>query len=211
MKNLILIVTIVAGFGLQSVAQKFAYIDSDYVLQHVPAFMEAQQELNKLSSDWQTEIELKHENIRKLEDAYKAEKILLPGEMQKKREEEIKARKDEAREMQKAKFGVGGELFSKREELIKPIQDEIYEAIADVCTSKGYMVIFDKSNNSNMLYTNPKYDVSDSVIKKMGLTPGETIEGESEEVDDKGGSKGGSGKDSGKSGGSKGDRSTKGK
>ena len=96
--------------------------------------------------------------------------------MKKKREEEIASLKQIAMQMQKQKFGVGGELFTKREELIKPIQDQIYEAIKDVAASRGYMVVFDKANQNNMLYTNPKYDVSDLVIKKMGFTPGETIE-----------------------------------
>ncbi|MEN9640345.1 MAG: hypothetical protein RLZZ262_2214, partial [Bacteroidota bacterium] len=97
----------------------------------------------------------------------------------------IEAKRQEAKEMQKQKFGVDGELFKKREELIKPIQDRIYEAIQQVAEQKSLMVIFDKANHSNLLYTNPKSDLSDQVLKKMGLKPGEVLE------DDKGGEEGG--------------------
>lgn len=184
MRNLITAVVLLLTTTSLS-AQKFGYVDTDYVLKHMPEFTEAQGELNRLASQWQEEIEAKYEAIRLLEESFQAEKILLTQEMRQRREQEIQQKRQEAREMQKQKFGVEGELFQKREELIKPVQEKIYEAIQEVAGSRGYMVIFDKSNNSNMLYTNPKYDLSDDVIKKMGYTPGEMIE-EEEKKDDGG-------------------------
>lgn len=157
-------------------AQKFGYIDTDYVLRHMPEYAEAQEELNRLSGKWQIEIEDKYEAIQQLEQAYQAEKVLLTTDMRQRREEEIKNKRLEAQQMQRAKFGVEGELFQRREELIKPVQDALYEAIEALCSQRGYMVIFDKSNQSNMLYTNPKYDLSDDIVKKLGYKPGETIE-----------------------------------
>jgi len=165
-------------------AQKFAYVDSKYILSHVPEYSAAQQEINRLSAEWQKEVELKYTNIEKLEKAYQAEKILLTDEMRKKREEEISQKRDEAKTIQKQKFGVDGELFKKREELTKPIQDKIYEAIAEISSQSSLMVVFDKSNHSNMLYTNPKHDISEKVIKKMGFKPGETLEEEGTEEEE---------------------------
>jgi outer membrane protein len=161
-------------------AQKFGYVDTKYILSHVPEYQQAQAEINKLSTQWQKDIENKYETIAKLETALQAEKILLTDEMRKKREQEIEQKKQEAKDMQKAKFGVDGELFKKREELIKPIQDAIYEAIQEVASTSALMVVFDKANHSNMLYTNPKHDVSDKVLKKMGLKPGEVLEEDEE-------------------------------
>lgn len=176
-----LIITIAAfTFSTSLMAQKFGYVDTEYILQHVPEFATAQQQINKLSSDWQEEIEEKYASVEKMEKAYQAEKILLTDEMRKKREADIEAKRQEAKDLQKSKFGVGGELFKTREELIKPIQDQIYEAIKDISSQNGLMVVFDKANHSNMLYTNPKHDISDKVIKKMGYTPGETLGGEEE-------------------------------
>jgi outer membrane protein len=169
-----------ACWGMEATAQKFAYIDSDYVLLHIPDYDAAQQELNRLSREWQAEIEAKWEAVERLELAYRAERVLLTPEMRSKRESEIEAKRVEAREMQKAKFGVEGELFRKRQELIQPIQDRIFEELKEICSGSGYMVVFDKSNQSNMLYTNPKYDISDRVIKALGFVPGETVEGKGE-------------------------------
>ena len=165
-------------------AQKFAYIDTDYVLLHLPEYSEAQGELNQIAVDWQVEIEMKLDAVERLEMAYRAERVLLTQEMRGKREEEIDTKRREARELQKAKFGVEGELFQKRQELIQPIQDMVFEELKDIASGSGYMVIFDKSNQSNSLYTNPKYDISDRLIKALGFVPGETIEpegGEGEE------------------------------
>jgi outer membrane protein len=181
MKRLTIIFVLSVLTSTALFAQKFGYVDTDYVLKHMPEFTEAQGELNRLASSWQEEIEAKYEAIRLLEESFQAEKILLTQEMRQRREQEIAQKRDEAKMMQKQKFGVEGELFQKREELIKPVQEKIYEAIQDVAGSRGYMVIFDKSNNSNMLYTNPKYDLSDDVIKKMGYKPGEIVEEEKED------------------------------
>lgn len=179
------------------IAQKFGYIDTDYILRHMPEYASAQEELNRVSSQWQIEIEAKYEAIRMLEQAYQAEKILLTTEMRQRREDEIKQKRTEAQQMQKAKFGVEGELFQRREELIKPVQDALYTAIEELASQRGYMVVFDKSNQSNMLYTNPKFDLSDDVIKKLGYKPGETIEAGGKEGEEAGGRDGGSTRDAG--------------
>jgi len=170
--------------GYHANAQKFAYIDTDYVLLHLPEYSDAQGQLNQMAVDWQVEVEMKLDAVERLEMAYRAERVLLTQEMRGKREEEIGTKRREARELQKAKFGVEGELFQKRQELIQPIQDMVFEELKDIASGSGYMVIFDKSNQSNMLYTNPKYDISDRLIKALGFVPGETIEpegGEGEE------------------------------
>ena len=180
MKHLISVLVLTLGLVLNTTAQKFGYVDTKYILSHMPEYKQAQDEVNKLSAQWQKEIEAKYESIEKMEKAYQAEKILLTEEMRKKRESDIETKRQEAKDMQKQKFGVDGELFKKREELIKPIQDRIYEAIQQVAEQKTLMVIFDKANHSNLLYTNPKSDLSDQVLKKMGLKPGEILD------DDKG-------------------------
>jgi outer membrane protein len=178
MKYFLTLALCILGFALS--AQKFSYVDTKYILSHIPEYQQAQAEINKLSNQWQKDIENKYETIAKLETALQAEKILLTDEMKQKREAEIQSKREEAKQMQTDKFGVNGELFKKREELIKPIQDQIYDAIQEVASTSALMVVFDKSNHSNMLYTNPKHDISDKVLKKMGLKPGETLEEEEE-------------------------------
>ena len=174
------------GISMGAQAQKFAYIDSEYVLLHMPEYAEAQTELNNLAIGWQAEIEDKLEAADRLEVAYRAERVLLTAEMRVKREEEITKKRTEAKDMQKQRFGVDGELFTKRQELIEPVQQQIFESLKDIASGSGYMVIFDKSNQSNMLYTNPKYDISDRLIKKLGYVPGETVEPEGGKDEGKG-------------------------
>ena len=186
------------GVTAAAQAQKFAYIDSEYVLLHMPEYATAQTELNNFAIQWQADVEAKLEAADRLEVAYRAERVLLTAEMRVKREDEIAKKRADAKDMQKQKFGVDGELFQKRQELIEPIQQQIFESLKDIASGSGYMVIFDKSNQSNMLYTNPKYDISDRLIKKLGYVPGETIEPEGSKGGDEGGKGGGSMMDRGR-------------
>jgi outer membrane protein len=178
LKRLLIVALVAITASVQ--AQKFGYVDSKYILSHIPEYQAAQAEINKLSTKWQQEIEAKYDAIERLEKAYQAEKILLTDDMRKARESEMETKRQEAKDMQKKKFGVEGELFKKREDLIKPIQDKIYEAIVEVASTGALMAVFDKANHSNLLYTNPKHDISDKVLKKMGYKPGDVIEGEGE-------------------------------
>jgi len=165
-------------------AQKFAYIDSKYVLSHMPEYMAAQKQINELSAEWQAQVEQKYTAIEQLEKSFQAEKILLTEDMKKKREADINERREEAKQYQKSKFGVEGDLFKKREELVAPIQEQIFQAIEDIASQSQYMVVFDKASHSNMLYTNPKHDISDKVLKKMGLKPGEVLDKDEEDKED---------------------------
>ena len=183
-KNLLIATFAVLASISVAQAQKFAYVDTDYVLLHLQEYADAQSELNQLAIDWQVEIETKIQSIERLELAYRAERVLLTAEMRAKREEEISTKRLEARELQKSKFGVDGELFQKRQELIQPVQDQVFEELKDIASGSGYMVVFDKSNQSNMLYTNPKYDISDRLIKALGYVPGETLESDTKEGDE---------------------------
>lgn len=182
--------------GIAIHAQKFAYVDSKYILSHMPEYVAAQKQINELSSEWQAQVEQKYTAIEQLEKSFQAEKILLTEEMKKKREADINERREEAKQYQKSKFGVEGDLFKKREELVAPIQEQIFQAIEDIASQSQYMVVFDKANHSNLLYTNPKHDISDKVLKKMGLKPGEVLdkdEDDKEDSDEKPGEKPGTG------------------
>ncbi|KAB1062820.1 OmpH family outer membrane protein [Salibacter halophilus] len=170
MKKLLVIFTFLA-VAVSMQAQRFAYVDAQYILKQMPEYKEAQKELDALSSRWQETVEAKYAEIDKMKKAYQAEKILLTPDMRKKREAEIKEKEEEARKYQRDKFGVEGELFKKRQELIQPLQDEIFEAIKELARDRSYAVIFDKSaGNSNILFSDPRYDKSDVIIRKLGLS-----------------------------------------
>jgi outer membrane protein len=174
MKKFILAFTLLTGIcsSMPVMAQKYAYIDSQYILDNISEYKAAMQQLDQLSIAWQKEIEAKYAVIDKLYKDYQAEQILLTEEMRRKREQEITTKEKEVKEFQKQKFGYEGELFKKKQELIKPIQDKIYNAVKKIATEQSYAVIFDKSGDLVMLYTNPKYDKSDDVLEAMGYKAG---------------------------------------
>lgn len=171
MKKILFIILVVLT-GSIVYAQKFAYVDTEYMLANIPEYKSAQSELDKVSIQWQKEIEAKYGEIDKLYKAYQAEEILLTEEMRKKRQAEIVNKEKEAKDLQKQKFGVDGELFKKRQELVKPLQDKVYNAIKTLAEAKNYAVIFDKSSDLTMLYTNPKFDLSDEALESMGYKAG---------------------------------------
>ena len=148
--------------------QKYAYVNTQYILENIPEYKAAMQQLDNISLAWQKEIEDRYAIIDKLYKAYQAEQVLLTEEMKKRRQDEINSKEKDVKDLQKQRFGVDGDLFKKKQELIKPIQDKIYNAIKKLATDGGYAVIFDKSSDLIMLYSNPKYDKSDDVLKAMG-------------------------------------------
>lgn len=168
MKKIISILAIILFCGLTVNAQKIGYVDTDYILNSIPEYKAAQTELDKLSVDWQKEIEAKYNEIDKLYKAYQADAILLTDDMKKKRENEIINKEKEVKELQKQRFGVDGELFKKRQELVKPLQDKIYSAVKAVAERSGLAIIIDKAGQVAILYANTKYDKSDDVLTYLG-------------------------------------------
>lgn len=160
-----------AGFLLASVsqAQKIGYIDSNFILSKMPAFNKVQQEMDKYAEAWQREIEQLQQQVDKLKQEYKAEEVLLTEEMKQKRQAEIAKKENELRDYQRKVFGFEGMMFKRRQELMRPIQDEVFEAVEKVSKSKGIQMMFDKSGDLVMIYTNPVHDYTEYVLEELGL------------------------------------------
>ncbi|MBK7957651.1 MAG: OmpH family outer membrane protein [Bacteroidetes bacterium] len=149
-------------------AQRFAYMDSEYILNKMPEYKKAQESLDKIAGEWQKEIEDKMKEIENMYQKFQAEQPLLTDKMKQERITSIESKERELKELQKAKFSPNGELFKKRQELIQPIQDRIYDEIQKIAKIKSYDVVFDKSSGASMIYTNPKLNISDEIVKAMG-------------------------------------------
>ncbi len=171
MKRIILTSLILAIFSGFVAAQKYAYVDSQYILDQIQEYKNAQDQLNDLSVQWQKEIETKFTEIDQLYKAFQAESVLLPEEMKKQKEDEIVKKEKEAKDLQKKRFGKDGDLFKKRQELVKPIQDKVYNAIEELAQRKNYSFVFDKAGSISILYADPKLDISDDVLNNIsGVT-----------------------------------------
>ena len=149
-------------------SQKYACVDTQYILDNIPEFQDAQDELDQLSKKWQKEIEDKYADVSEMYQKYQAEAVLLPDDIKKKREEEIVNAEKEVKDLQRKYFGQEGDLYKKRQELVQPIQEKIYNAIESIAAQKNYSFVFDKSGGTTLLYVSSKFDISDDVLDEVG-------------------------------------------
>lgn len=171
MKTKLFLLTLLTVFFAGTVsAQKFGYVDTDYILGQLTEYKAAQKQLNEISQKWESDLKILKDEVDKLYKDYKAEEILLSPTQRKEREDAIVTKEEAIKKFEQEKFGVNGELFKKRQELIKPIQDKVFVAIQKVAKNNGLDFIFDKSANMNILFSNPKFDRSDDVLDEMGVT-----------------------------------------
>ena len=169
MKRISIITGLLILTSALAVAQKYAFVDSDYIRKNIPAFTTAQEQLDKLSQQWEKEVADGYAVVEQMYKSYQSESVLLSQDMKVKREEAIIAKEKEVKDLQNKYFGMEGDLFKKREELVKPIQDEILKAIKDIAVEGAYAVIFDTAAGGNILFANPKFDISDQVLEKLGF------------------------------------------
>lgn len=168
MKKAFLLLFLVFGTTIVN-SQKLAYIDSDYILENVPEYEEAKAKLDNLAERWLSDIDAQYEMLNTKKENFAREEVLLPAEEKEKRKEEIEKLETEVLELQKMRFGVEGDYFQKRQELIKPIQDQVYDAMQKVASQKNLAFVFDKANQSNLVYADSKNDISDEVLEEMGI------------------------------------------
>lgn len=168
MRKLTLLLVFVT-LSFQGFCQKFGYVDSNYILSKMPDYKKAQAEIDKLSLTWQDEIQNQYKEIESMYDALKAEEVLLTSDMKNDRLTEIQKKEQEVKEYQKKVFGYEGLFFLKKKELIKPVQDEVFEAVNKVAVNNRLQIVFDKSGDLVMIYTDPIHDYTDLVLEELGL------------------------------------------
>jgi outer membrane protein len=168
MKKFILMIAVLVAFSGSTFAQKYGFIDSGYILENIPSFQAAQEQLNQLSSQYQKELESMHAEIEQMYKDFQAESVLLSEDMKRKREDVIISKEKEYKQLQRKYFGPEGDLYQKRRGLVKPIQDDIFNAVQEIADEGNYAVIFDKAEGTTLFYTNSRYDLSDEVLQKLG-------------------------------------------
>lgn len=171
MKKVLIVLAFLTLTVSASFAQRLAYVDSEYVLKHIPEYVSAQKHLDDLSQQWQEEVDNKYGEIERLYKAYQNDQVLLNEDMRRRREDEIVNKEKEVKEFQRQKFGYEGELYQQRVRLIQPIQERVAKAIQDIASAQGLDIILDKGSEVTFLYANPRLDKSDDIITKLGFKP----------------------------------------
>ena len=172
-KTLILTAALVCGGIMTANAQigggqKIVYVDSEYIMENIPEYGDAQEELNSLSSKWQNEVKAVYDKVSEMYNKYQTEMLLLSEDQKHAREQAIIDKEQEAKNLQQQYFGPEGQLYQKRNELVQPIQEKVCTAMKEVAQTKNYAFIFDLASGTSVLYANEKNDVSDEVLDQLG-------------------------------------------
>ena len=169
MKKILLVSSLVLVTAFSANAQRYAVIDTKYILDKVPEYKDADKKLQDISSQWQKEIDDRQSELNRMYKNYDAEQYMLSDELKKKRETELFNIEKEVRELQKKRFGYEGDLFKERQRFVKPIQDKVYNAIQKIAVAKAYDFVLDKSEGITVIFADPKLDKSDEVLREMGI------------------------------------------
>jgi outer membrane protein len=169
MKKFIFIACLLMAFTYASQAQRYAIVDTKYILDKLPEYKDAQKKLDQFSELWQREVDTKQSALDKMYKDFDAERVMLSPELTKKREDELFVREKEVRELQRKRFGFEGDLFKKRQELVKPLQDRVYNAIQKLAVTRSLDFILDKSEGITVIFADPKLDRSEDILKDLGV------------------------------------------
>ena len=169
MKKWILLVLMAVTLGGTAMAQKYAIIDTRYILDRMPEYMTAQKQLDDIAASWQKEIDDKQAVLDRMYREFDAEEVMLSEELKKKRQDQLFLKEKEVRDLQRQRFGFEGDLFRKRQELVKPVQDKVYNAIQKIAAARLYDFILDKSEGITVIFADPKLDKSEDVLKELGI------------------------------------------
>ena len=167
-KFILMAVMLVASLSMH--AQKYALVDMEYILSHVPAYERANEQLNQVSKKWQAEVEVLNTEASTMYKNYQNEVVFLSQEQKKAKQEEIMKKEKEASDLKRKYFGPEGELFKKRESLMSPIQDEIFNAVKEISELRGYSMVLDRASNAGIVFASPKIDISNEVLDKLGYS-----------------------------------------
>jgi outer membrane protein len=165
----IMLLAFTLGLGLMSFSQKYAIIDTRYILDKMPEYKEAQKQLDDVAAGWQRDIDGKQVELDNMYKSYEAEQVMLSDDLKKKREDQLFNKEKELRDLQRKRFGFEGDLFKKRNELIKPIQDKVYNAVQKMAVTRSYDFVLDKSEGITVIFADPKLDKSEDVLKELGV------------------------------------------
>jgi outer membrane protein len=175
MKRLLFILAFVCLSGASAFAQRFAYVDSEYVLEHIPEYVSAQKQLDALSKQWQTQVDARLKEVENMYKSYQADLALLTPQVRRERENAIVQKEKAAKEFQREKFGFEGDLYQQRIKLIQPIQERVASAIEAVAESNQLDMILDKNSEVILLYASSRLDKSNEVITRLGYKPGSVV------------------------------------
>ena len=169
MKKFVAAAVVMLCLAFTAGAQRYAIVDTKYILDKIPDYKDAQKSLDGVSEQWQKEIDQKQVELDRMYRNFEAEQVMLTEELRKKREDQLFIKEKTLRDLQRKRFGFEGDLFKRRQELIKPIQDKVYNAVQKLAVQRGYDFILDKSEGITVIFADPKLEKSEDVLRELGI------------------------------------------
>ncbi|MDP1815700.1 MAG: OmpH family outer membrane protein [Leadbetterella sp.] len=155
--------------GSQTFAQKFGYIDTEYIMNKMPEYKKANETMNQFAEKWTKDLQAKYADVEKMKQKFQQEEILLTADMKKEKLADIDKKEEELKTLNNNIFGLNGQLFQKKKEILKPILDEIYKTSEKIARKYKLSFIFDKASDMSMFYADPRHDYTDFIIEELGL------------------------------------------
>lgn len=170
MKSLFLkfkILTAFLGLLVFANAQKIGVVDTDYILDKMPQYKDAEGRLNAQVATWQSDIQNLQSEFERKRTAFENEKVLLVGEQLRQREKEVMDLDKNIKTTISLRFGTNGEIETLRKNLTQPFQDQIWTAIKTISEKNGLGIVIDKSNNTSVIFLNSRYDYTEKVLNLL--------------------------------------------
>jgi len=165
--SVLLYIIIFTGFSYSQL--KIGYVDSKTILSKLPDAQDAQQKLDAIIKDWQSELRKMEDQMKAKQDDYDKRKLIMTEQTRSDLEDQIKKLDQQITEYRDKKFGTNGELFKEQEDLMKPVQNKVFTAIQDVAKDENLDFVFDRSNAMVLLFAKDKYDITPLVMDKLKL------------------------------------------
>ena len=169
MKKILLLASFSLLLTAFAQAQKYAIIDTKYILDKMPEYKAAQQQLDDVAATWQKEIDALQSELDRMYKDFDAEQVMLSDDLKRKRQDQLFTKEKSLRDLQRKRFGFEGDLFKKRQELVKPVQDKVYNAVQKLAVQRGYDFILDKSEGITVIFADPKLEKSEDVLRELGI------------------------------------------
>ncbi len=169
MKKVLFLVVCALCFAGFVQAQRYAIIDTKYILDKLPDYKAAQKNLDEVAAGWQKDIDKQQQDLDRMYKDFEAEQVMLSEDLRKKREDQLFVKEKSLRDLQRQRFGFEGDLFKRRQELIKPVQDKVYNAVQKLAVQRGYDFILDKSEGITVIFADPKLEKSEDVLRELGV------------------------------------------
>jgi outer membrane protein len=161
---LALAVLVPASAHAQAGGQKFAFVNTQLILQSAPGATEAQAQFQKDVESLRGQVQTLSDSLAALEAEFtKAAPALSPTV----REARLKSLTEKKTSFEQRAEQLNQQAEQRQFDLMQPIMDNVRKALDDLRVEGGYSFIFDVANSSFNVAADKNLDVTERVIAKL--------------------------------------------